>query len=154
KFVANLTNQFTYKDWDLSFATYARWGTTIYVGHFNPASGKRYNHLALDYWTPNNPTNAHPRPDDDVQGSLQGSSQGDGDGTFIRLRELSVGYTFPEPFLKETFLSRARIYLSGENLLYWTKSEMREFNMEPEWSANAGIMPAVRTIVAGINVSF
>jgi len=154
KFVANLTNQFTYKDWDLSFATYARWGTTIYVGHFNPASGKRYNHLALDYWTPNNPTNAHPRPDDDVQGSLQGSSQGYRDGSFIRLRELSVGYTFPEPFLKETFLSRARIYLSGENLLYWTKSEMREFNMEPEWSANAGIMPAVRTIVAGINVSF
>ena len=154
KFVANLSNRFTYKDWDFSFMTYARWGNTIYVGHFNPASGKRYNHLALDYWTPNNPTNAHPRPDDDVQGSLDGSSQAYRDGSFIRLRQLSLGYTLPNSFLDKTFLSRARIYISGDNLLYWTKSEMRKFNMEPEWSGDAGLMPAVRTLVAGINVSF
>ncbi|MEX2592915.1 MAG: SusC/RagA family TonB-linked outer membrane protein [Anditalea sp.] len=154
KFVVNLANSFTYKNWDLAFTAYARWGNTIYIGHLNPASGKRYNHLALDYWTPNNPTNAHPRPDDDVQGSLQGSSQAYRDGSFIRLRQLSLGYTLPESFLNRTFLTNARIYLSGENLLYWTKSEMREFNMEPEWSANAALMPAVRTFVTGINVSF
>lgn len=154
KFVANISNRFKYKDWDFSFTTYARWGNTIYVGHFNPASGKRYNHLALDYWTPNNPTNAHPRPDDNVQGSLEGSSQAYRDGSFIRLRQLSLGYTLPKSFLDKTFLTKARIYISGENLMYWTKSEMREFNMEPEWSADAGLMPAVRTVVTGVNVSF
>lgn len=154
KFVVNLANQFTYKNWDLAFTAYARWGNTIYVGHLNPHSGKRYNHLALDYWTPKNPTNAHPRPDDDVQGSLQGSSQAYRDGSFIRLRQLSLGYTLPNSLLNKTFLTKARIYLSGENLWYWTKSEMGKFNMEPEWSGNAGLMPAVRTFITGINVSF
>jgi TonB-linked SusC/RagA family outer membrane protein len=154
KFVANLANRFTYKDWDLAFTTYARWGNTIYVGHLNPASGKRYNHLALDYWTPNNPTNAHPRPDDDVQGSLEGSSQAYRDGSFIRLRQLSLGYTLPDAVLGKTFLSKARVYVSGENLWYWTKSEMHKFNMEPEWSADVALMPAIRTFVAGLNVSF
>lgn len=154
KFVFNLSNRFSYNQLDLSFSVYGRWGNTTYVGNFNPASGKRYNHLNLDYWTPNNPTNAHPRPDDNVQGSLQGSSQAYRDGSFIRLRQLSVGYTFNNAILDKSFLNNARIYLSGENLLYWTKSEMRKFNMEPEWAGNAGIMPAVRTIVGGINISF
>ena len=153
-FVANLSNRFTYKNWDFAFTTYVRWGNTIYVGHFNPASGKRYNHLALDYWTPSNPTNAHPRPDDDVQGSLQGSSQAYRNGSFIDLRQLSLGYTLPKLLLNKTFLSSVRVYFSGENLLYWTKSEMRKFNMNPEWSDDAELMPAIRTLVAGINVSF
>lgn len=154
KFVFNLTNRVSYEQWDLSASVYGRWGNTTYVGHFNPASGKRYNHLNLDYWTPNNPTNAHPRPDDNVQGSLQGSSQAYRDGSFIRLRQLSLGYTFDPAMLNKSFLKNVRIYVTGENLFYWTKSEMREFNMEPEWAGNAGIMPAVRTIVGGINISF
>lgn len=153
-FVANIANNFTFENWDLAFTTYVRWGNTIYVPHFNPASGKRYNHLALDYWTPNNPTNAHPRPDDDVQGSLQGSSQAYRDGSFIRLRQLSIGYSLPTTLNERMSVTNSRIYLSGENLWYWTKSEMSKFNMEPEWSGNAGLMPAIRTFVLGINVSF
>ncbi|MEX2568221.1 MAG: TonB-dependent receptor [Cyclobacteriaceae bacterium] len=153
-FVANIANNFTYKNWDLAFTTYVRWGNTIYVPHFNPASGKRYNHLALDYWTPNNPTNAHPRPDDDVQGSLQGSSQAYRDGSFIRLRQLSIGYSLPPSLTERISLTNSRIYLSGENLWHWTKSEIGRFNMEPEWAGNAGLMPAIRTFVLGVNVSF
>lgn len=154
QFVTNLSNNFSYKNWDFAFMTYVRWGNTIYVNHLNPASGKRYNHLALDYWTPKNPTNAHPRPDDNVQGSLEGSSQAYRDGSFIRLRQLALGYTLPENLLGKVFLSKARVYVSADNLWYWTRSELRRFNMEPEWSGNAALMPAVRTIVTGVNLSF
>lgn len=154
KFVASITNRFNYKNWDLGLSANVRWGNTIYVGAFVPASGKRYNVLQFDYWTPSNPTNAYPRPDDDVQGSLNGSTLGYRDGSFIRLRNLSLGYKIPRSILDQTFLSSARVYFSGENLWYWTKSEMREFNMEPEWSGDAGTYPAVRTLVLGINVTF
>lgn len=154
KFVANISNNFSFRNWDLGFTGYIRWGNTIYVPHFNPASGKRYNHLNLDYWTPTNQSNKHPRPDDDVQRSLQGSSQAYRDGSFIRLKHFSLGYTIPTTLIEKLGIHNMRIYISAENLWYWTKSEMREFNMEPEWTGNAGLMPATRTFTSGINVTF
>lgn len=154
KFVVNLNNRFSYKNWDLALQTYARWGNMIYVGAFNPHSGKRWNQLVFDYWTPENPTQAYPRPDDDVQGALNGSTLAYRDGSFIRLKNVVLGYRIPKTLLDRTFLSSARVYFSGENLWYWTRSEMREFNMEPEWSGDAGTFPAVRTMVLGVNVTF
>ncbi len=61
-FVANVSNSMKYKNFDLSFSVYVRWGGMTSVDRFAPFSKKRYNRFNFDYWTPKNPTNDYPRP--------------------------------------------------------------------------------------------
>lgn len=154
-FVANIGNRFNYKNWNLSFSTYIRYGGMTNVNGFAPFSKKRYNKIVFDYWTPNNPTNAYPRPDEDYEGpGLNGEVLGYRDATFVSLRFLSLGYQIPTSLLKRVNVARANVYISGENLMFWTKSEVREFNMKPDWSGDNLRYPATRTLAIGINIDF
>jgi TonB-linked SusC/RagA family outer membrane protein len=155
-FVTSLTNRFNYKNWDMSFIFYCRWGNTVYASPFNPHSQKRYNQLVQNYWTPQNPTNDYPSPNENREGTLDGSTLGYLDGSYIRLRQLSFGYNFPKAMLQKTnFINNARIYLTGENLWYWTKSPLRDFNIDPEDPDDIGTpYPAMRTFIVGVNISF
>ncbi len=64
-FSGGITNRFSYKGLDFSFFLFGRFGSMIrsafHTGGFNALAG-RYNNLAVNYWTPNNPTNDYPRP--------------------------------------------------------------------------------------------
>jgi len=154
-FIANITNRFSYKSWDLSFQTYARWGGMTSVEGFAPFSKKRYNKMVFDYWTPSNPTNEYPRPNQLYEeGGLNGSTLTYRDASMISLRQLSLGYTIPKPFTEKLHISNARVFLSGENLAYWTKSELRDFNMKADWAGDVSPYPAIRTMTVGVNLSF
>jgi TonB-linked SusC/RagA family outer membrane protein len=154
-FVLGISNQLSYKNWDLSFLTNIRWGGMDSVGAFAPFSKKRYNKFIFDYWTPTNPTNNYPRPNQLYESSgLDGSTLAYRDAALISLRQLSLGYTVPKSALAPVHLSEARIYFSAENLFYWTKSELRKFNMKPDWSGDFQTYPAIRTFVLGLNLSF
>ncbi len=154
-FVANMTNQFSYKNWDFSVTAYIRWGGMTAVGAFAPYSKKRYNKFVFDYWTPDNPTNAYPRPNQLYEGGgLDGSTLTYRDATYITIPQVSLGYSIPRSALDQLHLSNARIYLSAMNLFYWTKSEVRKFNMKPDWAEDTLTYPAVRTVVAGVNIGF
>ncbi len=155
KIVFSVGNNFTYKNWDVSIFANVRWGGMTSVGAFAPYSKKRYNKFIFDYWTPVNPTNDYPRPNQLYEGSgLDGSTLTYRDASQITLRQLSIGYTIPKSALARVHLSDARIYFSGENLFYWTKSELRKFNMKPDWAGDVQTYPALRTLVFGINVGF
>ncbi|MDF9798876.1 TonB-linked SusC/RagA family outer membrane protein [Catalinimonas alkaloidigena] len=154
-FIANLVNRFSYKNWDVSINTYMRWGGMTSVSSFAPFAKKRYNKMVFDYWTPTNPTNDYPRPNQLYEGSgLNGNTLTYRDASIISLRQLSLGYTLPEGLLNILPISNARIYLLGDNLLYWTKSELREFNMKPDFSEDITPYPAIRTFIVGVNLSF
>ncbi|HEY1006400.1 MAG TPA: SusC/RagA family TonB-linked outer membrane protein, partial [Sphingobacteriaceae bacterium] len=154
-FVASLTNQFSLKNWDFSFTTYIRSGGMTSVGAFAPYAKKRYNKFIFDYWTPNNPTNAYPRPNQLYEGSgLDGSTLTYRDASMVSVPNLTIGYTVPPKVLSKVRLSNARVYFSGENVMYWTASEMRKFNMKPDWSGDAQTYPALRTLVMGVNIGF
>ncbi|MCW3110233.1 MAG: hypothetical protein JWQ09_4739, partial [Segetibacter sp.] len=153
--VFSIGNNFTYKNWDLSLLANVRLGGMTSVGAFAPFSKKRYNKFIFDYWTPNNPTNDYPRPNQLYEGSgLDGSTLTYRDASMITLRQLSLGYTLPKSLLSRIHLSNSRIYFSGENLFYWTKSELRKFNMKADWSGDTQTYPALRTLVLGINIGF
>lgn len=153
--IANIGNNFSYKNWNLSFSTYIRWGGMTSVNGFAPFSKKRYNKIVFDYWTPTNPTNNYPRPDEDYEGpGLNGELLAYRDATYISLRFLSLGYQIPQSLLQRINVKRANVYLSGENLMYWTKSEVRDFNMKPDWAGDNLRYPATRTLALGINIDF
>lgn len=153
--VGSITNRFTYKRFDLSTMVYSRWGSTLQVNQFNPHSQKRYNSLVFDYWTANNPTNNYPQPDQNFETTLNGSSLTYRDGSFIRLSLVTVGYQLPENVLNKFSIGSMKIYITGENLWYWTKSEVRKFNIEPEIHEDLNILfPAQRTVIFGARISF
>jgi len=161
-FVGNITNTFNYKNFDFSFQTYVRWGGMNSIEPFAPFAKKRYNKLVFDYWTPANPTNNYPRPNQLYEGSgLYGSTLRYRDASLISLRQVSLGYRFPETFIENSPFTGLRLYLSAENLAYWTKSEMRDFNMKPDLRGNVvdgtrsiSSYPATRTVILGFNVQF
>ena len=163
-FVSNLTNSFKYKNFDFSFQTFIRWGGMSSIGAFEPFSKKRYNKLVFDYWTPSNPTNNYPRPNQLYEGGgLYGSTLTYRDASLISLRQASLGYRFPESVLDKLPFTNLRLYLSGENLAYWTKSELSEFNMKADLAGtvpDGGVTreissyPATRTVILGINLQF
>jgi hypothetical protein len=61
RWTAGITNTLNYKNWELSFFFYARWGFLIEGGAVDMQG--RYASRKVDYWTPENPTNAYPRAD-------------------------------------------------------------------------------------------
>ena len=154
-FVANLVNRISYKHWDLSFNVYVRWGGMTSVEALAPFAKKRYNKMVFDYWTPSNPTNAYPRPNQLYEGlGLNGSTLTYRDASLISLRQLSLGYTLPTALIDKLPVSNARVYILGDNLFYRTRSELREFNMKPDFAEDVLPYPALRTLIAGINISF
>ena len=156
KFVLNLTNTFTYQNWDFSFDFYTRWGNYTSCGFFSqPMSGKLNKLATLDYWTAKNPTNSYPQPNEKYQYyPTYSTSLTYRDASFIRLKQLSLGYNLPKSSSSLLHITNARFYLTGENFWYWTKAEFHKNNMEPEWSGDAGANPAARTIILGMNITF
>ncbi|MCC5931262.1 MAG: TonB-dependent receptor [Cyclobacteriaceae bacterium] len=71
------------------------------------------------------------------------------DGSFVKLRNLQIGYTIPSAISERALIRRARVFLNGENLLLITKYP----GIDPEIGANIGY-PTMRQMAVGINVTF
>ncbi|HOI49466.1 MAG TPA: SusC/RagA family TonB-linked outer membrane protein, partial [Prolixibacteraceae bacterium] len=72
------------------------------------------------------------------------------DGGFLRLKSAEVGYTLPASFTKPMKVASARIYLSGTNLMVWSKFKL----WDPEMAGNGLNYPVQRVFNAGINIDF
>lgn len=72
--------------------------------------------------------------------------------SYLRLKNIEVGYTFPKTWLEKAKIKGARIYLSGYNLLTFTKLKY----CDPEFpSSNYGYnYPLNKTITVGLNLKF
>jgi TonB-linked SusC/RagA family outer membrane protein len=73
--------------------------------------------------------------------------------TYLRLKTVDLGYTFPSALLSKVGISTARIYLGAYNLLTFTRKELKE--IDPEGGSGYGMYyPQMKTINFGINVEF
>lgn len=73
------------------------------------------------------------------------------DASYLRLKNVELGYKFINPFLKRLGVSSARVYLSGQNLLTWDKLKL----VDPEQQAsNSFAYPQLQLFNAGLNVQF
>ena len=79
------------------------------------------------------------------------------DGSYIRLKNIELGYTIPEYLTKRAFISRLRLYVAAENLLTFTKY----WGFDPEISSAAtscgvdfGVYPQPRVLRVGLNLTF
>jgi TonB-linked SusC/RagA family outer membrane protein len=72
--------------------------------------------------------------------------------SFLRLKTMEIGYTFPKEFFKSTGINKIRVYASGNNLLTFTG--MKTKYLDPEQEDASGAFPLTRMVNVGINVTF
>lgn len=116
--------------------------------------GREINSYFLDAWSPDHPNSNIPRLTTDNNGdNTQASSFWVQNGSYLRLKNLQVAYSFPSQWLSRTFVSSAQLYVNGQNLLTWTHYN----GLDPETGNYTDYQmeyPNVRVLSAGLNVSF
>lgn len=139
-------NTFTYKDFDLTFFVYGRGGFMIRAGRESLQG--RFAQRLVDYWTPENPTNEYPAPNyDNAGGDPYASALDYQDGTFVKLRNVSVGYRLPQSTIERFKLANFRVYAQWMNpgLLY----------SAVDWiDPDLGGSTFNRGVVLGLNIGF
>ncbi|WP_222539152.1 SusC/RagA family TonB-linked outer membrane protein [Pedobacter polysacchareus] len=151
-----LENTFSYKAWDLNVYVYARMGQMLYADflrRYDP-QGVNNSSTIIDYWTPENPTNAYPRPNKNTSlaSTLYSSSLGYEDGSFLRIRNITLGYSIPKQTLEKSFVKSLRLYFTARNPLTYTKSSLLK-EYDPERGGSEGA-PMTKLYTFGLNASF
>ncbi|MFB2117751.1 SusC/RagA family TonB-linked outer membrane protein [Parapedobacter sp. 2B3] len=146
KWTAGFNNSLRYKAWDLTFFIFGRFGfTTLGGGEYLQG---RFAQRKLDYWQPDNPTNEYPAPNyGNAGGDPYRTSMNYQDGSFIKLRNVSLGYTLPKPISNRLRLENLKIYAQVMNpgLLY----------SNVDWiDPDLGGSTFNRGFVIGLNVGF
>ena len=120
------TNTFTYKGFDLSVFFQWSYGNDIMNANrlFFESSNNRSRELNqyasyADRWTPENPNSDIPAATNSSSNRVI-SSRIVEDGSFLRLKTVTLGYTFPTKLIQKAKLSSARVYLAAQNLWTWT----------------------------------
>ncbi len=72
------------------------------------------------------------------------------DGSFLRLKSAEVGYTFPQKWMQKQRISMLRLYVSGSNLLTWSRFKL----WDPEMKGNGLGYPVQRVFNVGLQINF
>ena len=135
-FIMGMTNRMSYKNFDLSFLLYYRNGTMfrngMLSGTMGEYTGTRYNHIVMNYWTRNNPTNDFYGPG--IPQAYRNARSYE-DASFLRLSDVTLGYNVPQSFLDKKKIDRMRVYFQVINPKFWTKYN----SMDPEYNSNTFI---------------
>ena len=172
-FTLGLSLSVRYKNFDLSTLVQGVFGNDVYFlyGNFAYETQLRgFNSYAkiLDRWTPTNTNTDIPKVSvDDRNNNRRISTRFLEDGSYVRVRNLTLGYTFND-MLKTDKIKDLRIYVSAQNLFTFTKYS----GLDPEIQANTndtqgynvssdlavgidwGTVPAPRTVLVGMNLKF
>lgn len=167
KWQGGITNTFSYKGFDLSIFFNGVFGNKINfygVGRFSSANGRfednqTANQLAA--WTKENPNTNVPEARLFFNNGAQPSSRFILDGSYVRLRNVTLSYTIPKTALSKLKINNARVFVTGQNLLTFTNYA----GWDPEVNADDIVTnialgydfytaPQARTITGGITIGF
>ena len=156
---AGMTNSFSYKNFDFSFQLIARWGQIFRNGltGWYRLDGLTPQPTICDYWTPENQSARYPQPNmDGSQDTYQGngtSSLNYFDGSYLKVKNITLGYTLPKNVLKSAHISNARIYATISNPFIFAKdSYLKDYDLEK--GGDDDNAPLTKQFVVGVNISF
>ncbi len=146
-----------YKGFDFSMMLQGTIGNDIYDA--TRRTDIRYANLPtwmLDRWTGEGTSNRIPRFVFGDNANWLSSDLLLSDGSFMRLKDITLGYTLPQHITKNAFMNKLRVYVSAQNLLTFTKYEGfdPEIGGEKAIGIDKGIYPQARVITFGVNVGF
>jgi TonB-dependent starch-binding outer membrane protein SusC len=158
-FTLGLTNTFGYKGFDFSFFLHSIYGNDIFNGTRiyieGPTDLDNQTTNVLRRWQKPGDITDIPRIGDDFK-----SSRFIENGSFLRIKNVTFGYSLPKNLLQKIYMKTARIYVSGQNLYTFTTYS----GMDPEvnYASTDNIImgtdfftyPQSRTILLGLNIGF
>lgn len=166
-FYGGVTNSINAYGFDLSF--FFQFSIGNYVFNNTRAFSEGMNSIfgqantIKNRWTPENPTTdiSYPRAVfQDPNNNRRVSDRFVEDASYVRLKNLSLGYTFPSSVMKKIGMTKGRIYVSGQNLLTFTNysgfdpevSTFGETNTSP--GTDFLTFPQARVMLVGLNLGF
>lgn len=165
KIYGGITNTFRYKDFDFSFMLYYSLGSKYYDAHYAESSGAFGANASTEFtekrWQkPGDKTSVpkvYARKGGDARNASY-STQYIYDNDFLRLRNMTLGYTIPKKIVSKLKINGIRIYAIGENL--WTTGTAKDHGTDPENVGTGGVvgdyagLPIRKTFTFGLNVQF
>lgn len=153
--IVGFNNTFTYKNFDLSVFAMARYGQTIkssLLGWYTAKSSASVNQPAgVDYWSENNQSAYYPIPGSgDEQKVLSAYTYRD--GSFIKVKNITLGYTLPQSVSRKALMEKCRIYATAYNPFLYVKDEQLR-GTDPETNGSDAF-PLYRQFVFGVNITF
>lgn len=165
KFTFGFNNTFNYKNLDLSLLFVGSYGNDI-VNEF-----RKYNITMNGNWTPTREAfnnrwkgsglgNTFDKPSANSGSAIRdyANSLWVEKGNYIRLRDITFGYTFSSKILHKINISSLRIYASAQNFLTFTKYS--GYDVEAAWSSasingwDRGVYPSSKSLTAGLTMNF
>ncbi|WP_316849430.1 SusC/RagA family TonB-linked outer membrane protein [Pedobacter agri] len=169
KFTSGLQFNSRYKDFSLTIQLYGAFGQKLYndVLRDLDSYGNSNYRRAINPWTPGNTDTTFPRlgyqfaaNDRGINENARGNTdRWIEDGSFLRLRNVELGYSFPQKLISKANISSARLYVSGQNLFTITKysgldPDVVGANPNLEPGVDNGNYPSSRIISFGLSVGF
>jgi TonB-linked SusC/RagA family outer membrane protein len=161
KFFAGLNLDASYQQFDINMLWFASVGNKVFnyqartLESFGATNGGiGIENVSREYyenrWTPTNPSDRFARAvKDDPNGNTQPSDVYVEDGSFLKLRSLQIGYSFRDELAKRLGVQRVRLYISGQNLLTFTKYS----GLDPEIGLPSDPSTGTRNVTAsGIDI--
>jgi len=163
KFTAGLNLEASYRNFDITVFFQGVFGNSVYNSwkelsdFWNIGVQNDRNHPSriLDAWSPANPNSDIPALSRrDANGEKRMSTYFIENGSYVKLRTLDIGYTFPAKLLEKWSVNRFRVYISGQNLLNFKKGWGKDkfTGGDPENPGEAYPMPVSGFF--GLNVTF
>lgn len=150
----SLRNDFTYKNLDFSFNIYSYWGHkslhSAYLNQMNNGGSEvtyLWNTFERGYWTPDNHSNYYARMDSKGPAGVTSPNRLY-DRSFIRLENVTVGYTLPAQLLAKYGIERLKVYGTIRNVAVWAKDKNWDY-----WDIETGTI-APRMFTFGLNLTF
>lgn len=166
KFTYGFTNNFKYKNVDLSIFLQGSYGNDVMnlTRRGGTTNASLYDNQlveAMDYYSATNTGSNNPRPiADSANNNLLISDRYVEDGSYLRIQNITLGYSLPQDVISKYKMSRLRLYASAQNLYTFTDysgydPEIGSFNQNVLLSGiDNGRYPVARTFLVGLNVEF
>lgn len=149
-------NTFVWKDFDLSVYMYARFGQMINYSMLTAYdnTGKTNFPEYFNYWTSTNPSNDFPALNSErTLKEMQGySAMGYVDGSFFKIKNITLGYTLPQQLCQKAGLQKLRVYGTITNPWIVAKSHLLK-DYDPEMGGSLDY-PLTKQLVFGLNLTF
>lgn len=155
-YIVGLNNSLTYRGFDFSLFVMARYGQTIksdLLGWYTAKTGDGNNQISgVDYWTEDNQGAYYPIPGSGSQQSTVYSSLQYRDGSFIKVKNITLGYTLPSKVSKVAKMEKCRFYSTIYNPYVFVKDKQLK-GTDPE-TGGSDSFPLYKQFVFGVNITF
>ena len=145
-FAINFTYQLGGTQYDSTYA--------LFMGSPGGTNGYNYHKDLLNSWTPENPNTDIPRFQLNDNYSNAASTRFLTSSNYLNLQNINVGYTFPESWTKKLAIKSLRLYMSAENVWYWSKRKGFDPRQSFTSSISAAYYSPMRTISGGVTFKF